>query len=1127
VTVAELTPAEFDVCGPLPTGVTVLEASAGTGKTYTIASLATRYVAEGIPLDRLLLVTFTRIATGELRERVRERLVEVERGLAAAIAVGAASDDPLVTLLAQYEPEPRRRRLARAISDFDAATIATTHSFCQEMLSGLGIAGDLEPGLTFTEDASELVSDVVGDFYVRKFHDDLRPAFDLGQASAIARKAIGNPSAELVAGDGERPRLRLSLAKAVRKEVDRRKRAGGLMTYDDLVARLNAALSGPNEQLAIELLRRRFTVVMVDEFQDTDPDQWRILRTAFGDGETTLVLIADPKQAIYGFRGADVYAYLEAAATASSRATLPINWRSDQGLVDAIGALLSGVKLGHEGIPYRDVRAAAVHQGSRLAGALHPEPLRVRVISGEDPNVSLNNNGTIQVDSARARVVSDLADQVVELLASEATISRDDDANGDGKPVAPGDLAVLVRNHRQAAAVRVALGAAGVPVVDYGAGSVFATEIAREWLVLLESLERPAELPRARSAALTCFVGWDAERLAQAGDDPDGRKWEDVHRRLHDWSRVLRMRGVAALLESIVVSQDLAARVLAAPDGERRMTDLRHVGQLLHAAASAEQLGTTALTAWLRTRIAQAISETGDEERSRRLESDAEAVQVLTIHRSKGLEFPIVFLPFLWDMGWMPDDVEPVFFHDDAGLGQTDVGLEGPEYREHRERYQREQRGEDLRLAYVALTRARHQTIAWWAPSGSCRLSPLARLLFARDEHGNIAAELPRLPAAPVIDRRFAELQARAPHAIAIERPSGAAGPPGFWSAPLASPTPLSISSFERDLDQRWRRTSFTDITAAAYDARVDSEPEQPLVDDEPASGQPPPTPPAVAAPLSVPSLLSGMGFGVDVGTFVHRVLEATDFAAVDLEAELRQRIGEVHARRAAEIGDPADVVTGLAAALRTPLGPVLDGLTLSDITRADRLDELVFELPLAGGDRPTGELTLDRIASVLREWLSHDDPLGGYADRLGDAGLRRNVRGFLTGSLDLVIRIPAAAVPGGHRYAVLDYKTNWLGEPDEPLTTFHYRPEALRAEMERHHYALQGLLYAVALHRYLRWRLPDYDPDAHLAGVVYLFVRGMTGADWTGAGGSGVFGWHPPAGFVAALSDVLDGSSS
>ncbi len=262
--------------------------------------------------------------------------------------------------------------------------------------------------------------------------------------------------------------MRLSLGKAVRTEVDRRKRAGGLMTYDDLVARLNAALSGPNQQLAIDLLRRRFGVVMVDEFQDTDPDQWRILRTAFG-GATTLVLIADPKQAIYGFRGADVYAYLEAAAAASSRATLPINWRSDQGLVDAIGALLSGVKLGHEGIPYRDVRAAEDHQQPRLADAPDPTPLRIRVVARDDPGVRLTPTGLVRADTGRARVVSDLADQVVALLHSE----RDDRRRVRCKP---GDLAVLVRNHRQAADVRAALGGAGVPVVDFGAGSVFATE---------------------------------------------------------------------------------------------------------------------------------------------------------------------------------------------------------------------------------------------------------------------------------------------------------------------------------------------------------------------------------------------------------------------------------------------------------------------------------------------------------------------------------------------------------------------------------------------------------------------------------------------------------------------------
>jgi exodeoxyribonuclease V beta subunit len=197
-------------------------------------------------------------------------------------------------------------------------------------------------------------------------------------------------------------------------------------------------------------------------------------------------------------------------------------------------------------------------------------------------------------------------------------------------------------------------------------------------------------------------------------------------------------------------------------------------------------------------------------------------------------------------------------------------------------------------------------------------------------------------------------------------------------------------------------------------------------------------------------------------------------------------------------------VVAGLRAAIETPF---LDGTRLRDLTRADRLDELDFELPLVGGDRPTGELDLEAIAHVLRE---HGDPLG-YADRLADPALRSSVRGYVTGSIDLVARV-------GDRFAVVDYKTNWLGGPGEELTSRHYRPEALAAEMVRGHYGLQALLYTVALHRYLRWRLAGYDPDRHLAGVLYLFVRGMTRTD-----ASGVLAWRPSGALVTALSDVLD----
>jgi exodeoxyribonuclease V beta subunit len=1111
-------PREFDICAALPSGVTVLEASAGTGKTYTIAALAARYVAEGIPLERMLLVTFTRMATGELRERVRDRLIEVERGLAARLAGAPSARDPIVDLLFAGDGARARARLARAVAGFDAATIATTHGFCQEVLGGLGIAGDLEPDVTFMEDLSDLAADVVDDLYVRKFRRGEAPAFNLTQASEIARAAIENPSAALVSASGPVPEMRAGLARAAREELERRKRAAGVMTYDDLVTRLQTALRGPAGEAARASLRWRFDVVLVDEFQDTDPAQWEIMREAFAGGDVALVLIADPKQAIYAFRGADVYAYLQAARAADEQATLRVNWRSDQGLIDAHDALFSDVRLGHKGIVYRQVRAAPEHQVSRLTGAPAQAPMRFRVAMRESRDLSLTPKGFAKKASAQQFIADDLAGDVVALLSSPARI--------DGAAVCPGHLAVLVRTNWQAALVRQALGEAGVPAVINGTGSVFGTDIAREWLRLIEALERPASTTRAHSAALTCFLGWSAERLAQAGADDDSWEWEEVHRRLHDWARILRTRGVAALLETITVAEDLPARMLADADGERQLTDLRHVGQLLHTAASAEQLGPTALATWLRTRITEAMSGIGDEERSRRLESDAEAVQVLTIHRSKGLEFPIVYAPFLWE-GWEPRGTPAVFFHDPANRDAwtLDVALEGADYDTHLQQYVREQRGEELRLAYVALTRARHQAIVWWAGSYDSRNSPLGRLLFSRDEAGNVAPTGTSTPGDVSVLTRLGTLAQRAQGAISVER--AAPDRSARWSPSPPARAQLAVSSFERSLDLRWRRTSYTDITSESYEAWVASEPEQPLIADEPAEDAPlAATALAVAPELSAPSLLGEMPVGADVGTFVHRVLEATDFAAVDLEAEVTQRIDEVRGRRAVDIGDPAIVATGLCAALRTSLGPVLGGMRLCDVTPADRLDELGFELPLAGGDEPRGWLRLERIAEVLRDHLPAGDPLAGYVQRLDDPFLRRSVRGYLTGSLDLVVRrIGEDGVP---RFAVLDYKTNWLGEPGEPLTSYHYRPEALSAEMSRHHYALQALLYTVALHRFLRWRLPGYDPDTHLAGVAYLFVRGMTAADWLSGSDDcpGVFGWQAPAGLAAALSDALDEGS-
>ncbi|HET9719040.1 MAG TPA: UvrD-helicase domain-containing protein, partial [Solirubrobacteraceae bacterium] len=953
------------------------------------------------------------------------------------------------------------------------------------------------------------------------------------QAEQVARIAIDNPLAPIyptAPAPGTPQAMRCRLAAAARAELDARKRALGLMTHDDQLTRLLDTLQGSRGADAVALLRQRYRVVLIDEFQDTDPIQWEIVHRAFGSG-VTLVLIADPKQAIYAFRGADVYAYLSAAREATRRATLPINRRTDQPLLDGFDALFGHVRLGHADIPYRPVRAAACHREARLHEAPDPAALRFRVVDREDPEITRTGKGFAAAPSVRRLIVRDLAAQVVALLGSPARIDQraESGVTIGTDPVRPGDLAVLVRRHTEAALVHAELTAAGVPAVINGAGSVFATPAGRDWLTLLEALERPASPVRARAAALTPFLGWDAERVACATEE----ELEELHQRLHGWARILRSRGVAALSETIMVGERIPGRVLAQLGGERRLTDIGHVGQILHAAAGAERLGTSSLTGWLRERIAAAGRE-GTEELTRRLESDAEAVQVVTIHSSKGLEFPVVFCPFLWDVVWRPPGNRPVTFHDPdhEDIRALDVGLQGGGYRAHRELHLAEERGEDLRLAYVALTRARHQATVWWAGSWDARNSALGRLLFAVQADGSVPPVGRETPPDAVAWQRLEEVRAQASGAVSVDWVR--LGAPPAWSPALPPAGTLSVAHFDRRLDLAWRRTSYSAITAAAHEAWVGSEPEEAWVQDEPAgpvgtgSGAPPGSDDAEMARLTAVGLpLSEMAMGAEIGTLVHRVLEAVDFGAPELRAELERGLGARGARSGVELGcEPATAASGLAAAIETPLGGSLGSISLSQVRRGDRLDELGFELPLAGGDEPRGRVGLGAVSGLLREWLPDGDPLAGYADRLGDPNLDGLLRGYLTGSIDLVVRLPGAD-PLGARFALFDYKTNWLGPAGEPLSAWHYRPAALRGEMERSHYGLQALLYLVALHRYLRWRVPGYDPAWHLAGVHYLFLRGMLGADDPAVDGPacGVFSWHPPAGLVVALSDVLEGA--
>ena len=1090
---------KFSLSGPLPTGTTVIEASAGTGKTYAIIGLATRYVAEGTAdLSELLLVTFGRAATQELRERARARLTTTAQALTNPIAARGCSDE-LIAYLAEADDAEiglRKRRLLRAVSDFDAATIATTHSFCQRMLDSLGVIGENEPGSMLVESVEDLLAEVCDDLYVARYATDPSPLLSPEDARSVAREAVADPQARLAPDNADpatAPGQRVAFAAAARAELTRRKRLAGIRDFDDLLVLLRDTLAHPvHGEMACARIQQRYRVILVDEFQDTDSVQWEILRRAF-HGRVTLVLVGDPKQAIYAFRGADITTYIDAVAAAGSPAELNVNRRSDAGLLTALERVYGGAALGHDEIVANPV--TAFHQERRMSG---DPPLRLRYLdrigSGE-----LLASGFPAVDAVRRRIAADVAGDVVATLTAGAMFT---DA-GQRRPVLPSDIAVLVRNREQVSLVRDALGKAGISSVHAGGGSVFQTDAATSWLRVLVAMAQPHRPDRVRLAALTPLFGYTAAMLDEGGDALVAEISAALRRHAATFDAV----GVAAVYDQLAETARLDEQLLAIEGGERALTDLRHLGQLLNRAAPAERLGLTSLGRWLsdRTRYDRLASSA---DRSRLLDRDHAAVRVATIHASKGLEFPVVYLPFAWD-GWKPSSPASLLVHEDGRRIRDLGGPAGPGYADRRLRHRREEAGEDLRLLYVALTRAMCRVIVWWAPTYKTGSAPLHRLLLGRapgelHPHGK-----PAIPSDTALASAFQAWAGPAAGLISVEAvPHQDSSPPAEWTPPAEPARLLDIATCDRDLDPFWRRTSYTGIrTGDRAHPGVTSETDEITTTDEPDLT--PVTPGLVAAEPRTRSLMNALPGGAAFGTLVHAVLERIDTGTTDLAAEVRRGCQEVSAARPNSV-DAKTLADALTAVMMTPLGRG----TLADVAATDRLAELDFELPLAGGDAPTGTpATLRRIADLLRRRLPGDDLLAAYPDML-DSVQAFPLRGYLAGSIDAVLRY------AGPEFVIVDYKTNKIFSG--PVDASQFDQQAMASEMIRSHYPLQALLYSVALHRYLRWRLPSYSPDSNLGGVQYLFVRAMIGPDTPR--GCGVFNWRPSAELVVELSDLLAG---
>lgn len=985
------------------------------------------------------------------------------------------------------------------------------------------------------------------------------------------------------------------------------------LSFDAMLVRLadRVRAGGPDGPLS-QGIRSLYDTVFIDEFQDTDQAQWAVLKGCFhAQPGKRLFLIGDPKQAIYAFRGADVFVYLSAkgvvrgADDAGTLATMRRNHRSDAGYVAAMNRLWGAGSraFGDLDMDYIQVDTPPGRPQTALAGGR--APFEARWLCAEvDGGVPVPIR---RVPDARQAAADACAAEVRTLVSGAHTLTR----HGETKAVVPGDIAVLVNTHRQAAQVKRALGRHGVLAVTAGKGSVFESPTAAWLLAWLDAVARPGHDGLARNLAVTPLFGWSLAALERAleaeedrGDDAPltdapGESWAAWRDTIQRWAKAWGRKGFAQVFQSAMTRFRLIERVLTYADGERLATDLRHLLELGHTAQRQAHLGPAGLASWLRKERA-GQTESADTT-SLRLESDAQAVQIVTLHKSKGLQYPIVLLPFAWDHKPFSDKDSVLVVHPDRqaedwtrrSRAVLDLHPSGSATRKQRVTLAKaEAAEEDLRKLYVALTRAEHHCVAWmglagqrsqgaalhqltlrqpdgdgWTPRHGL-LTPGVKMVTSRSDRGRDAAWAKWQPAwgdvATLLDQRLDG------HWSLCPAPTRA---PGRWTSAEDSQTrPLTVSPVRiPDLPGPWTRTSFSAMAAerthlADEPMHIDIEgstiaPEAGRAHGALDTTQPSPTsePGADALPLG------RMTGGTVVGTWAHAVLEHLDFTspldalherasattgpprdAATLVATLGRRHGHNHA------GDHDTLLQALGPILTTPMGvrgsapqgvhPV--GLpadwTLAQLPDTHRLDELRFDLSLAGGDQWTPAHDLirgDQVSAALgrraeagpwdgQPWLDAllsraADPAGGGGDPGSSWSVLPAISGILTGAIDLVFRVDG-------RYYLADWKTNRLvGKDDTQTRPLHYTRPWMAWAMAKSGYHLQALIYTVALHRFLRVRLRDYDYNRHIGGHLYLFLRGMTGPGARLADGQslGVYQDRWPEAVVTALDRALDGS--
>ncbi|HAT6345178.1 TPA: exodeoxyribonuclease V subunit beta [Aeromonas hydrophila] len=1148
-------------------GERLIEASAGTGKTYTIAGLYLRLllghgpvIEEGedagqpsaherpLSVTEILVVTFTEAATAELRGRIRARIHEAR----LAFMRGESKDALLSQLLAEVEDhELAARRLLAAERQMDEAAVFTIHGFCQRMLKQNAFESGALFETEFLTDDSQLRLQAVSDYWRSEFYPvdkplasavralwpspaallremgswldnselEMRPpagdetlaarhqaamaridavkrewlaqgdeirrqtegqmklytgknyegwlakisdwAQDEGSGYALPKdlERFGQETLEAKLNKGKapptlslfsqidallasRPGIRdLILQRAavvVRSRMQASKRQAHQLSFDDLLKDLDGALgSGLGERLC-ERIRATYRVAMIDEFQDTDPQQYRIFHRLYGGHtDTALLMIGDPKQAIYGFRGADIFTYIQARRNVSAHYTLGRNWRSSRALVAAVNGLFERAKdpfIYEADIPFLPVEAQGKSKALQLDGEAAPV-LHCWQLSGQ-PTF---NKGDYQSKMARATAV-----EIHRLL----TLARDGKAQIGDKAVKAGDIAVLVRTGAEGKLVQQELARLAIASVYLSnRESVLAQVEAREILLILHACQNPGEERSLRAALATGLFDLDAKALDELASDE--RAWESAVQEFMEYRKIWHKRGVLAMLRALLHRRNLASSLLASPNGERRLTNFLHLGELLQQ-VSCELDGEYALLRWLGEAASRPDGQ--DAEQVLRLESERKLVQIVTIHKSKGLEYPLVFLPFICSHR----AADTPLFHEADGAGnRTVLDLTGAEA--SLAEADKERLAEDLRLLYVALTRGVYATWLGLAPvrsgNGKSEKTDLHQTaigyLLQKGEEGDAAT----------LATALTEL-AQALPGVAVGEPS------------LTRPAPMAaeeeqlgepqVRRFTGTLERDWWISSYSGLAAQGH-GHSKGVLANPGFDDEVvteaaalASEQPEEAP--------QPSIFT-FPKGARPGTLLHSLFETIDFQSAGGDS-LAEHIATLLAQDGFDESWAPVLQQQVEAVLDTPLETGFgEPVRLRDLAPERKQVELEFFLPM-------GRVTAPALTALCQQ----HDPLSRGNKPLSFA----TVQGMLKGFIDLVFEWQG-------RWYLLDYKSNHLG-----MSPADYSRPALEQAMAEHRYDLQYQLYSLALHRLLALRLPGYDFEQHFGGVFYLFLRGM-----------------------------------